>query len=54
MTRNSDLYLKDIIQCNHTPKTPIVDDNGKILYWICRCGRQIPTTEIQPIPQNKE
>lgn len=52
MTRRSDMMLEDIYGCQHTPETPIVDDSGEILYWLCRCGRkqQVPKKE-EPTPR---
>jgi hypothetical protein len=53
MTRNSDLRLEDILGCQHTPETPIVDDcAGEILYWVCRCGRRCVTPVV--ITQSEE
>lgn len=40
MTRNRELYLEDIIGCKHEPETPIIDNNGNIIYWVCRCGQR--------------
>lgn len=50
MTRNSELRLEDITGCLHVPETPIVDDAGQILWWVCRCGRQhrLPKPEQAP------
>lgn len=57
MTRNSDLRLEDIFECQHTPETPIVDDCGEILYWVCRCGHRwnppanTHSEEAEPCPK---
>jgi hypothetical protein len=41
MTRNSDLYCRDIFECTHQPETPIIDEvTLEILYWVCRCGKR--------------
>lgn len=39
MTRNRELDLEDIIDCEHVPEIPI-SENGEILYWLCRCGQE--------------
>lgn len=41
MTRRRDMMLLDIIECNHQPMIPIVD-NGVILHWLCGCGKEVP------------
>lgn len=51
MTRRSDMMLEDIFGCDHTPETPITDDGGEILYWVCRCGRMHPVPEPKPEPE---
>lgn len=58
MTRNSDLRLDDLFNCNHVPETPIVDEcTGEILWWVCRCGRRwdpsnnTQSTEAEPCPK---
>lgn len=43
MTKNREIRLEDITHCDHSPELPISED-GEILYWICRCGRRVPTT----------
>jgi len=48
MTRNSDIRLEDITGCDHTPELPIVDD-GAIVGWLCRCGREHPAgKQVKP------
>lgn len=43
MTRNRELDLEDLYECDHTPSVPIVDDyTGEIEYWVCNCGKQVP------------
>lgn len=41
MTRNREIRLEDLTSCDHRPELP-VSDNGVILYWLCRCGKEIP------------
>ena len=50
MTRNSDLYLEDLLTCDHDPELAVADEGGSILYWLCRCGRRIhpPVTATAP------
>lgn len=40
MTRNREIDLLDLIECDHKPEVPVSED-GEILYWLCRCGRQV-------------
>lgn len=52
MTRRRDLMLEDLRECDHAPETPIVDDAGTILYWVCRCGlRKHPPRKTEDEPQ---
>lgn len=44
MTRRRDMMLLDIIECNHVPMIPVVEDNV-ILHWLCGCGREIPAVK---------
>jgi len=53
MTKNCDIRLEDILQCDHKPITPVSNENGKILFWLCKCGRR-HTLPTEPIPQYKE
>jgi len=39
MTRNRELDLADIFDCNHEPEIPVVE-KGEIIFWLCRCGRR--------------
>lgn len=41
MTRRRDLMCEDLFGCTHEPETPIVDDDGVIVEWRCRCGRKV-------------
>lgn len=40
MTRDAELDMRDVAECDHVPETPVSDGiSGTILYWLCRCGR---------------
>ena len=41
MTRNYEIDCRDLVECQHEPETPICQD-GEIIGWLCRCGRQVP------------
>lgn len=41
MTKNRELDLQDLTECDHKPEIPICDEDGmEILYWVCRCGKE--------------
>ena len=40
MTRNRELDLEDLRDCEHAPEFPIVDDDNIIVAWCCACGRR--------------
>lgn len=39
MTRNYEIDCRDLIECDHTPETP-VSDGGEITHYVCRCGQK--------------
>ena len=49
MTRNSELDLVDLRSCQHEAQTPVVDDDGTVLHWLCPCGRKVdpPDSEVE-------
>jgi hypothetical protein len=47
MTKNYELDLRDLYECEHRPEIPVVDDSGNVTHWVCRCGRQ------HPVPQKE-
>jgi hypothetical protein len=53
VTKNYELDLRDLIDCQHRPETPITDGAGQIVYWLCRCGRQHPIPPSFP-PKQEE
>jgi hypothetical protein len=53
MTRRRDMMCEDIFGCTHEPETPIIDWDGSVLHWVCRCGTK--TTSVEEIrKQGKE
>lgn len=40
MTRNRDLDLLDLTECEHAPIIPVTE-GGVIVYWLCDCGKRI-------------
>lgn len=49
MTRNYEMDLGDIFNCDHTPEIPVVEE-GEIVFWLCRCGRRhYPKQNNEPI-----
>lgn len=54
MTRNSDLDCQDLFGCLHKPEIPIVDEQGNIVEWRCRCGRSTaPVTKATAEPSDE-
>lgn len=52
MTRNSDLDLDDLTECDHTPEIAVMDGTT-ILWWLCRCGRRIRPEKEEHDDQGK-
>lgn len=40
MTRNREIDCEDLRGCDHSPEVPIINDDGIIDHWRCRCGRR--------------
>ena len=40
MTKNYELDCRDLFECQHALEIAIGDNDGKILYWRCRCGKK--------------
>lgn len=55
MTRRRDMMCEDLFGCEHEPETPILDANGNIDHWRCRCGRRaLPDPgALAQLPQEK-
>lgn len=47
MTRNCDLLPPSPLTCTHDHPIPIVDDDGKILFWKCECGRSFEVARFE-------
>lgn len=41
MTRNSEIDLEDLREHDHLPETPVVNDVGAIVRWLCHCGEEV-------------
>ena len=47
MTRNNEIDLQDLIECDHALEIPVTE-GVDIVYWMCRCGKKkIDASEVE-------
>jgi len=50
VTRNYEIDLEDLQECEHAPEEPVVSSDGVVTRWLCRCGQWV----LPPTKQNGE
>jgi len=48
MTRNREVRCEDLFDCDHEPETPVTDEDGEIIQWVCRCGKVTKQVDLKP------
>jgi hypothetical protein len=54
MTRNREIDLRDLTECDHTPEVAVTGQDGTITHWLCRCGKPIYPGAAKQIQEAEE